>query len=1543
MGNAHAKQPSTITLSGHTSAVYACCVSPDGSRILSAGGDGSVKVWDFSSLEPVRELRGHNCPVYCCSISPDNATALSGDMDGIIKVWNLADGSVVGNLDDGHTRCVMSACFSRDGCRALTASSDKTLVHWDVTADGNGGVSGIKMRVLTGHKLSVNCAVFSPDGSMAISASSDNTLKIWNLATGKETRTLVGHTDAVLSCDVSPDGELVVSASQDATLKVWKLDLGKEIRTLSGHSDAVRSCSFAKDGAMILSGSYDTKCIAWVRVGGPESWTRASTMMSHTRGITSCALTPDSMVAVTASWDKNITLSSLGDARLFAEFADEESSLLRAHVDDVDLQQSHPAIHAAIAEIDSMVGCRKLKAKFNYLCTFFLRYGKFLALPNVHCNVLVYGQQGTGKTHFVRLLARFLNAAKIAPHGLPTAATNLQTATSDSVSLQATQAASEAMEKPLQADDGPVVQLRASKLKGSTVEQTGANCRAFLEKYRGQVVLVREVDLLPVSSEGDHGAAVARTIQQFLNDCPRSLTLVLLGFSRTDVGKFFMNYEPATPESVREHFPFRFETERYSPDELLAILRKQCAAEQLRFGGSVTDVMLDKTFLLNARFFEGSNGTGTKQIIKLARLEQNKRQDKREGVLESTDMQSAFQKLRQDWFEIHPDQTFTVLQQMQAEEKEKVRIARKSVGSDDGASDDAKEAVERLDISEPEDDADSSENGFTLEDYRMFHDKEMKRREDEHREKMQRERDECKLVVEQTKRAHTKTVNRMRAAGLSMAVVKWRLRRWVLALERWKAAAAWSWERRRMLNMVHSKARIVLSRTLFLKWARGTEHRRACSRRYNILRAAHVSRSLCASFAHWSMVRQEIIRIRLHKVVGHLQLLGSRDTFGVMQEVFEAWSALTEEELQLAKREWEASQKEKEHADAISALVKRNQNDVTELHLEYQERIRSQKSLRRTAENNLQPVKKWQSNAILAATLLVVIYFAPTVPALAPYVVETFRKLSFGHWYVAILVIASLFSALRRLISWLWTSVFPEKLKVSFRWLWETGFDSALVSVGVATGSWQFACAPPTAQRAIGPFTCSASGQCHSSDCLKEEALEGYISCSVRVERVAKIIVAVAGFVVAQKGKELAMQVHKRGFAGFVRAKVTRMVPSWFYSLHDQNSAEIIAMVKDDTVPLGKKAQACKRLAELANSSEGMVSVIVEGGGLQVLIDLIGRVSSQEGDLAMSGAKALRSLLISDQNIHQAVQKGAVSALVHLLMRTNTSGIIEETLVTLGALGRSSDSAADAIVADESFPSRLCSLLVSRETSTRRQTTVLVEKLTRDIETSSGQTSKILERRKILSSCIEPLVLELKRGATFQMFFCAQPENKALAARALGNLAAGCWGNMEEMMRTGVIQALMCILKMKGIWTGSLSKILLLKGDAAFAVASLAKGGDLPRGRLQEAGAISVLEQLWTAQVMIQSFSFFILCLHPACEDFLFNISMAQVHNVDGKEAVYMREEARMALKTVKGNFPGAATGAKASPKSSSSSSASASSTPQNQESTASSPPTSRS
>jgi WD40 repeat protein len=40
------------TLAGHTGVVYRAVFSPDGKRLASASGDGTVKIWDVTPLKP---------------------------------------------------------------------------------------------------------------------------------------------------------------------------------------------------------------------------------------------------------------------------------------------------------------------------------------------------------------------------------------------------------------------------------------------------------------------------------------------------------------------------------------------------------------------------------------------------------------------------------------------------------------------------------------------------------------------------------------------------------------------------------------------------------------------------------------------------------------------------------------------------------------------------------------------------------------------------------------------------------------------------------------------------------------------------------------------------------------------------------------------------------------------------------------------------------------------------------------------------------------------------------------------------------------------------------------------------------------------------------------------------------------------------------------------------------------------------------------------------------------------------------------------------
>jgi WD40 repeat protein len=290
---AQTQRPAPLARMEHSDLVCSAAYSPDGTRIVSASWDETVRDWDAATGRLIHTLSGHSDTVISAAYSPDGSRIVSASNDKTVKIWDTATGNLIRTLS-GHSDDVNSAAYSPDGSRIVSASNDKTVKIWD-TATGN------LIRILSGHSYWVKSAAYSPDGSRIVSIS-DNTMKVWDAATGDLIRTLSGHSQPVSSATYSPDGRRIVSASEDNTVKVWDAATGNLIRTLSGHSSDVTSAVYSPDGNRIVSASGDKTVKIWDAATG----NLIRTLSGHSSAVLSAAYSFDGRRIVSASDDKTV-------------------------------------------------------------------------------------------------------------------------------------------------------------------------------------------------------------------------------------------------------------------------------------------------------------------------------------------------------------------------------------------------------------------------------------------------------------------------------------------------------------------------------------------------------------------------------------------------------------------------------------------------------------------------------------------------------------------------------------------------------------------------------------------------------------------------------------------------------------------------------------------------------------------------------------------------------------------------------------------------------------------------------------------------------------------------------------------------------------------------------------------------------------------------------------------------------------------------------------------------------------------------------------
>jgi WD40 repeat protein len=206
------------TIKGHSEAIKAVALSPDGTRLVTASDDGTAKLWDLTGKE-LFTLNGHTAAVIAVACDPSGKLIATGSEDKTVKVWNAETGKEERTLK-GPSRFVSCVAFSPDAKYLAAGSWDGTVTLWD--ADTGKEVSVLKADegVLT--------VAFSPDSTKLATGGWEKVVKIWDVKTGKELGGLAGHQHNISSVIFNKTGDQVVSASLDGTVRVWNVSAARQ-------------------------------------------------------------------------------------------------------------------------------------------------------------------------------------------------------------------------------------------------------------------------------------------------------------------------------------------------------------------------------------------------------------------------------------------------------------------------------------------------------------------------------------------------------------------------------------------------------------------------------------------------------------------------------------------------------------------------------------------------------------------------------------------------------------------------------------------------------------------------------------------------------------------------------------------------------------------------------------------------------------------------------------------------------------------------------------------------------------------------------------------------------------------------------------------------------------------------------------------------------------------------------------------------------------------------------------------------------------------
>ena len=289
-------------LSGHERSVIGAVFNPDGTRILTAGIDGTARVWRTSTGEELHRLGGQEVGMASAVFNFDGTRIMTAGVDGAVRIWDALTGIEIAGVQSLE-KPIRQARLSADGSQAITLGKLGGVARvWDLA-------SGRPVAALEGHPRGLSLIRVAAIGGRMVSGGMDGTVRVWELGNfhrrtalqilkkpptailQDESRLLIfkprgveewqragrwqrartrDFGGLVIGAALTDQGLRVVTTGASNVARLLDGDSGELIAELVGHQESVACASVSPDGRWVATGSHDRSARIWDSATGTE-------------------------------------------------------------------------------------------------------------------------------------------------------------------------------------------------------------------------------------------------------------------------------------------------------------------------------------------------------------------------------------------------------------------------------------------------------------------------------------------------------------------------------------------------------------------------------------------------------------------------------------------------------------------------------------------------------------------------------------------------------------------------------------------------------------------------------------------------------------------------------------------------------------------------------------------------------------------------------------------------------------------------------------------------------------------------------------------------------------------------------------------------------------------------------------------------------------------------------------------------------------------------------------------------------------------------